>query len=146
MDTASTSDAVNFITYVQTLKRKIKQFEKNVDVSTRYEQKQLVQFSVYFFFFFLKSPNHLFCPIIFSCSAMDSVCWRSKDSSSLHLGFTLTTLKVNGVPSVTSWSEKILLFSSRWPTSRWKLSKKTKLWRTVPRTYSMTGRRPNQLP
>lgn len=34
MDTASTSDAVNFITYVQTLKRKIKQFEKNVDVST----------------------------------------------------------------------------------------------------------------
>lgn len=52
MDTASTSDAVNFITYVQTLKRKIKQFEKNVDVSTRYEQKQLVQFSVYFLFFF----------------------------------------------------------------------------------------------
>lgn len=34
VDTASTSDAVNFITYVQTLKRKIKQFEKNVDVST----------------------------------------------------------------------------------------------------------------
>lgn len=32
VDTASTSDAVNFITYVQTLKRKIKQFEKNVDV------------------------------------------------------------------------------------------------------------------
>lgn len=39
MDTASTSDAVNFITYVQTLKRKIKQFEKNVDVSNRREQK-----------------------------------------------------------------------------------------------------------
>lgn len=35
MDTASTSDAVNFITYVQTLKRKIKQFEKNVEVSTQ---------------------------------------------------------------------------------------------------------------
>ena len=34
VDTASTSDAVTFITYVQTLKRKIKQFEKNVDVST----------------------------------------------------------------------------------------------------------------
>lgn len=34
VDTASTSDAVNFITYVQTLKRKIKQFEKNVDVRT----------------------------------------------------------------------------------------------------------------
>lgn len=34
MDTASTSDAVTFITYVQTLKRKIKQFEKQVDVST----------------------------------------------------------------------------------------------------------------
>lgn len=38
VDTASTSDAVNFITYVQTLKRKIKQFEKNVDVSSHYEQ------------------------------------------------------------------------------------------------------------
>lgn len=38
MDTASTSDAVNFITYVQTLKRKIKQFEKNVDVRA-YRQK-----------------------------------------------------------------------------------------------------------
>lgn len=34
VDTASTSDAVTFITYVQTLKRKIKQFEKQVDVST----------------------------------------------------------------------------------------------------------------
>lgn len=34
VDTASTSDAVTFITYVQTLKRKIKQFEKNVDVSS----------------------------------------------------------------------------------------------------------------
>lgn len=33
VDTASTSDAVEFITYVQTLKRKIKQFEKNVEVS-----------------------------------------------------------------------------------------------------------------
>lgn len=36
MDTASTSDAVTFITYVQALKRKIKQFEKQVDVSTVY--------------------------------------------------------------------------------------------------------------
>lgn len=35
VDTASTSDAVNFITYVQTLKRKIKQFEKNVDVRAK---------------------------------------------------------------------------------------------------------------
>ncbi len=34
VDTASTSDAVTFITYVQALKRKIKQFEKQVDVST----------------------------------------------------------------------------------------------------------------
>lgn len=33
MDTASTSDAVTFITYVQSLKRKIKQFEKQVEVS-----------------------------------------------------------------------------------------------------------------
>lgn len=33
VDTASTSDAVTFITYVQALKRKIKQFEKQVDVS-----------------------------------------------------------------------------------------------------------------
>lgn len=33
MDTASTSDAVTFITYVQALKRKIKAFEKQVDVS-----------------------------------------------------------------------------------------------------------------
>lgn len=32
MDTASTSDAVTFITYVQSLKRKIKQFEKQVEV------------------------------------------------------------------------------------------------------------------
>lgn len=39
MDTASTSDAVNFITYVQTLKRKIKQFEKNVDVSTQEDRQ-----------------------------------------------------------------------------------------------------------
>lgn len=36
VDTASTSDAVTFITYVQALKRKIKQFEKQVDVSTVY--------------------------------------------------------------------------------------------------------------
>lgn len=35
MDTASTSDAVTFITYVQSLKRKIKQFEKQVEVSSR---------------------------------------------------------------------------------------------------------------
>lgn len=34
MDTASTSDAVTFITYVQSLKRKIKQFEKQVEVSS----------------------------------------------------------------------------------------------------------------
>lgn len=32
VDTASTSDAVTFITYVQSLKRKIKQFEKQVEV------------------------------------------------------------------------------------------------------------------
>ncbi|CAG10419.1 unnamed protein product, partial [Tetraodon nigroviridis] len=48
VDTASTSDAVNFITYVQTLKRKIKQFEKNVDVSNcngqRLLEKQRFQF------------------------------------------------------------------------------------------------------
>lgn len=35
VDTASTSDAVTFITYVQSLKRKIKQFEKQVEVSAR---------------------------------------------------------------------------------------------------------------
>lgn len=35
VDTASTSDAVTFITYVQSLKRKIKQFEKQVEVSSR---------------------------------------------------------------------------------------------------------------
>ena len=34
VDTASTSDAVTFITYVQSLKRKIKQFEKQVEVSS----------------------------------------------------------------------------------------------------------------
>uniref|UniRef100_H3C202 Dynein cytoplasmic 1 heavy chain 1 n=1 Tax=Tetraodon nigroviridis TaxID=99883 RepID=H3C202_TETNG len=47
VDTASTSDAVNFITYVQTLKRKIKQFEKNVDVirnGQRLLEKQRFQF------------------------------------------------------------------------------------------------------
>lgn len=35
VDTASTSDAVTFITYVQSLKRKIKQFEKQVEVGSR---------------------------------------------------------------------------------------------------------------
>ncbi|XP_037097970.1 cytoplasmic dynein 1 heavy chain 1 isoform X1 [Syngnathus acus] len=47
VDTASTSDAVNFITYVQTLKRKIKQFEKNVDLfrnGQRLLEKQRFQF------------------------------------------------------------------------------------------------------
>lgn len=36
MDTASTSDAVTFITYVQSLKRKIKQFEKQVEVCSSF--------------------------------------------------------------------------------------------------------------
>uniref|UniRef100_A0A8C8JGC9 Cytoplasmic dynein 1 heavy chain 1 n=1 Tax=Oncorhynchus tshawytscha TaxID=74940 RepID=A0A8C8JGC9_ONCTS len=47
VDTASTSDAVTFITYVQTLKRKIKQFEKNVDLfrnGQRLLEKQRFQF------------------------------------------------------------------------------------------------------
>uniref|UniRef100_A0A3P9LB23 Dynein, cytoplasmic 1, heavy chain 1 n=1 Tax=Oryzias latipes TaxID=8090 RepID=A0A3P9LB23_ORYLA len=47
VDTASTSDAVNFITYVQTLKRKIKQFEKNVELfrnGQRLLEKQRFQF------------------------------------------------------------------------------------------------------
>lgn len=41
MDTASTSDAVTFITYVQSLKRKIKQFEKQVEVSSRHSYGSL---------------------------------------------------------------------------------------------------------
>lgn len=49
-------------------------------------------FAILISFFFLFTP---------SCSVMDSVCWRSRDSSFLHLGSTLTTLKVNGVPLVT---------------------------------------------
>ncbi|XP_061071728.1 cytoplasmic dynein 1 heavy chain 1 isoform X2 [Conger conger] len=47
VDTASTSDAVTFITYVQTLKRKIKQFEKQVDLfrnGQRLLEKQRFQF------------------------------------------------------------------------------------------------------
>lgn len=44
MDTASTSDAVTFITYVQALKRKIKAFEKQVDVSES-EPDRLLNFS-----------------------------------------------------------------------------------------------------
>uniref|UniRef100_A0A1A8G9X4 Cytoplasmic dynein 1 heavy chain 1 n=2 Tax=Nothobranchius TaxID=28779 RepID=A0A1A8G9X4_9TELE len=47
VDTASTSDAVEFITYVQTLKRKIKQFEKNVELfrnGQRLLEKQRFQF------------------------------------------------------------------------------------------------------
>ncbi|KAL1257320.1 hypothetical protein QQF64_010564 [Cirrhinus molitorella] len=47
VDTASTSDAVTFITYVQALKRKIKQFEKNVDLfrnGQRLLEKQRFQF------------------------------------------------------------------------------------------------------
>ncbi|KAJ0063304.1 hypothetical protein NL108_015773, partial [Boleophthalmus pectinirostris] len=47
VDTASTSDAVNFITYVQTLKRKLKQYEKNVDMfrnGQRLLEKQRFQF------------------------------------------------------------------------------------------------------
>ncbi|XP_056446392.1 cytoplasmic dynein 1 heavy chain 1 [Gadus chalcogrammus] len=47
VDTASTSDAVTFITFVQTLKRKIKQFEKNVDLfrnGQRLLEKQRFQF------------------------------------------------------------------------------------------------------
>lgn len=42
MDTASTSDAVTFITYVQSLKRKIKQFEKQVEVSYLFPTKGLL--------------------------------------------------------------------------------------------------------
>lgn len=85
VDTASTSDAVNFITYVQTLKRKIKQFEKNVDVST------VTRLGIFLFFFlFLLFGvlifSHLFVPC--SCSVMDNVCLKSNDSSSLHHGFT----------------------------------------------------------
>ncbi|XP_007951321.1 cytoplasmic dynein 1 heavy chain 1 [Orycteropus afer afer] len=38
VDTASTSDAVTFITYVQSLKRKIKQFEKQVEGNLRPEE------------------------------------------------------------------------------------------------------------
>ncbi|EPQ14934.1 Cytoplasmic dynein 1 heavy chain 1 [Myotis brandtii] len=38
VDTASTSDAVTFITYVQSLKRKIKQFEKQVESRQELEQ------------------------------------------------------------------------------------------------------------
>ncbi|XP_063804701.1 cytoplasmic dynein 1 heavy chain 1 [Pseudophryne corroboree] len=47
VDTASTSDAVTFITYVQSLKRKIKQFEKQVDLyrnGQRLLEKQRFQF------------------------------------------------------------------------------------------------------
>ncbi|XP_016334482.1 cytoplasmic dynein 1 heavy chain 1-like, partial [Sinocyclocheilus anshuiensis] len=47
VDTASTSDAVTFITYVQALKRKIKQFEKQVDLfrnGQRLLEKQRFQF------------------------------------------------------------------------------------------------------
>ncbi|KAF4101796.1 hypothetical protein G5714_016596 [Onychostoma macrolepis] len=47
VDTASTSDAVTFITYVQALKRKIKQFEKQVDMfrnGQRLLEKQRFQF------------------------------------------------------------------------------------------------------
>ncbi|KAH0500472.1 Cytoplasmic dynein 1 heavy chain 1 [Microtus ochrogaster] len=47
VDTASTSDAVTFITYVQSLKRKIKQFEKQVELyrnGQRLLEKQRFQF------------------------------------------------------------------------------------------------------
>uniref|UniRef100_UPI00358E5199 cytoplasmic dynein 1 heavy chain 1-like n=1 Tax=Myxine glutinosa TaxID=7769 RepID=UPI00358E5199 len=47
VDTASTSDAVGFITFVQSLKRKIKQFEKQVDTyrgGQRLLEKQRFQF------------------------------------------------------------------------------------------------------
>ncbi|OCT64951.1 cytoplasmic dynein 1 heavy chain 1 isoform X1 [Xenopus laevis] len=47
VDTASTSDAVTFITFVQSLKRKIKQFEKQVDLyrnGQRLLEKQRFQF------------------------------------------------------------------------------------------------------
>lgn len=61
MDTASTSDAVNFITYVQTLKRKIKQFEKNVDVSNCREQKHSFQ------------PQQILRKILISYSFLESL-------------------------------------------------------------------------
>lgn len=50
VDTASTSDAVTFITYVQSLKRKIKQFEKQVEVSLLWHA-----FAIHFFRFNLHS-------------------------------------------------------------------------------------------
>lgn len=139
VDTASTSDAVNFITYVQTLKRKIKQFEKNVDVSIQtFGSLQPSRRR-------RDDSNQRPYLFILSCSVMDSVCWRSRGSSSHHLGSTLTTSKVNGVPSVTSWNGRTLPSNSKWPTYRWRLYRRTKQWRTGPLTCSMTGKRQNQL-
>lgn len=94
MDTASTSDAVTFITYVQTLKRKIKQFEKNVDVSTM---------TPFRFFNTIVCMKMLLMSLVArSCSATASVCWRSSGSSSHPLGCTSITSRGNGAPSVTS--------------------------------------------
>ncbi len=55
VDTASTSDAVTFITYVQALKRKIKQFEKQVDVSTIYLLQRLNPLVMFGHFSFLSN-------------------------------------------------------------------------------------------
>lgn len=83
VDTASTSDAVTFITYVQSLKRKIKQFEKQVELY-RNGQRLL----------------------------------ENKGSSSRLLGFTLTTSRVSGGPSMTSCGGRTLPFSNRWQTCK----------------------------
>lgn len=81
-----------------------------------------------------------------SCSAMASVFWKSNASSSLPHGCTSITLRASGALSATSWNAKTRPSNSRWPTYRWRSSKRTVPWRTAQQTCCQTGRKPNQWP
>ena len=139
IETSNTSEAVGFITYVQSLKRKMKNWEKDVEV----------HFVVYFMIDILCkllvslpwswSSHYDICHC--SCTRKASAYWNDSASSSHPTGCTATTLMASGAHSMTSSNERMAQSRPRLQACKWRSFQKTRLLRARHRIFWQNGRK-----